>query len=67
MTISVDAVNYCHAPALYRYQLSAAQTRCNINRTTELVLHIDADGHIIEQRLFTANVDLPILVRNTWR
>lgn len=67
MTLQVDAVNYCHAPVLYQSQLAAAQHRCNINGTTELVLHIDENGAIIEQQIVTADRDLPALVRNLWR
>lgn len=65
--LNVDAVNYCHTPVLYQYILAAAQHRCNVNRTTELVLHVDSDGTIIEQQIITANRDLPALVVNQWR
>jgi len=67
MNVEVDAVNRCHAPALYHYQLQAAQIRCNTNRTTELVLHIAADGSIIEQQVIVPNRDLPTLARNDWK
>jgi hypothetical protein len=67
MKVHVDAVNRCHAPALYRYQLQAAQIRCNINRTTELVLHIAEDGNVIEQQVIVPNRDLPTLARNEWK
>lgn len=65
--VQVDAVNWCHSSVLYRSQLAAAQWRCNTNRTTELVVHVAPDETIIEQRVVTANRDLPELVVNKWR
>jgi hypothetical protein len=65
--VQVDAVNYCHSPVLYQSQLVAAQWRCNVNRTVELVLHVDADNNIIEQQVIVADRDLPDLVLNQWR
>jgi len=65
--LAVNAVNWCHAPALYQYQLSAAQRRCNQNRTSELVLHVGPDGAILDQRFITSDTDLPVLARNVWR
>jgi hypothetical protein len=64
--ITVDAVNYCHSPVLYQSQLAAAQWRCNVNRTVELVIHLDENSHIIEQQIVVADRDLPDLVVNRW-
>lgn len=65
--LAVEAVNWCHAPALYQYQLAAAQRRCNQNRTSELVLHIGSEGEILDQRFITVDTDLPVAARNVWR
>ena len=66
-TVNVDAINYCHTSGLYTAQLNAAQDRCNFNRTTELVVRLDSDGAIIEQRIITANRQLPDLACNLWK
>jgi len=65
--VHVDAVNWCHSPVLYQSQLAAAQWRCNINRTTELVLHVAADETIIEQQVITPNREMSELAVNKWR
>lgn len=65
--VPVDAVNWCHAPVLYRSQLAAAQWRCNINRTTELVIHVGNDNKIIEQRVITPDRDMPQITLNNWK
>ncbi len=65
--VEVDAVNWCHSPVLYQSQLALAQWRCNVNRTTELVIHVDENQQIIEQRVITADRDLPIIAINDWR
>ena len=67
MNISVDAVNYCHTDSLYQAQVNAAQDRCNYNRTTELVVRVDANGNVTAQRVITPNRELPELVRNLWK
>lgn len=64
--VEVDAVNYCHAPVLYQSQIALAQVRCNQNGTTELVLHVDQDGNIIEQCVVTATRELSDVARNNW-
>lgn len=64
--VEVDAVNWCHSPVLYRSQLAAAQHRCDVNGTTELVAHVDSDGNIIEKQVITAARTLPSIARNNW-
>jgi len=65
--VEVDAVNWCHSPVLYQSQLAAAQHRCDVNGTTELVAHVDSEDNIIEQQIITAKRDLPIIARNGWK
>jgi len=65
-SVEVDAINYAHTAVLYRSQISLAQVRCNQSGTTELVLHVDSDGNIIQQCVVTANREISELARNEW-
>ena len=64
---SVDAVNWCHSPVLFQSQLAAAQWRCNINRTVELVVLLDTNNEIVEQRVIKPNREMSELAVNKWR
>jgi len=64
--VEVDAANWCHNHTLYRYQLTQAQYRCNINDTTELVALVDEQGNIVESRVITSNTAATELARNKW-
>jgi len=66
-SLPVDAINYCHNKSLFYSQLNAAQSRCNFNRTTELVIWLDDNGDAIASQVITANRQLPGLACNLWK